>query len=76
MRSRGKSKTPAQPSDVTRWEYLFHPCVDSPYAGQSLSQLQESGWVVQSTSLSDKGQSMSLLKRAKPGNPEQMKNED
>lgn len=75
MRSQGRSRPPARPSRATRWEYLFHPCVDSPYAGQSLSQLQDSGWVIQSTSRSDNGQSMSLLKRARPGTQEQMKNE-
>lgn len=68
MRSHGKTKLPAQSYRPARWEYLFYPGPVGSGADLSLSDLQAGGWVVLSSSRTEKGQNQYLLKRAKPKN--------
>lgn len=70
MRSRGKPKRAGLSPRSPRWEYLFHPSANRSSAGLSLTQLQDNGWVIQSTSRSEKGRNVYLLKRAKSDNPD------
>lgn len=70
MRSRGKPKLPPPPSRPARWEYVFFPSRRGPHAHLSLAELQEQGWVIQSSSAGDKGQQMLLLRRPVAWSPE------
>ena len=70
MRSRGKPKLPTPSSRPARWEYVFFPSQGGPHAHLSLAELQEQGWVIQSSSAGDKGQQMLLLRRPMHSSPE------
>ena len=65
MRSRRKSKRPVVRVRPGRSEYLFFPTLEGPYANQSLSELQQSGWVIKSSSIREQGGQMLLLSRPK-----------
>lgn len=67
MRSPAKSSPRPAPGLAARWEYLFHPAKQDPFAGLSLEELQKKGWVIQSTSRTEQGKQTYLLKRPKPG---------
>ncbi len=66
MRSRRPPSHPAAPSRLARWEYVFFPSKGGPHAHLSLEELKEDGWVVQSSSANEKGQTMLLLRRPNP----------
>ena len=66
MRSRKPPVLPAAPSRLARWEYVFFPSQCGPHGHLSLEQLKEGGWVVQSSSANEKGQTMLLLRRLNP----------
>jgi len=70
MRPRRKSRLPVAPVRAARAEYLFFPIAAGPHAHQSLSELQQSGWIIKSTSTNHHGDKMLLLSRPKSCPPD------